>query len=270
MIDGREIALANLMVLDADPPGVVTAAVAAGFDAVTLRLADGTGDPNPLVDDAPTRARTAAPCASTGSACSTSRSSACAPTADVAALEPMLACAAELGARHLLVVSQDPDPRRSARTFAAVADAAAVHGVRAVLEFMVFSAVRTIADAWAILEASERPDAGLLVDPLHLARSGGSPADVAALAAAHPARFPYAQLCDAPATAPGTESRVLFTEAVEDRLLPGEGGLPLRELIAGLPAGVPLSVETPTRALAAAPPAERARRAIAATAALLS
>ena len=38
----------------------------------------------------------------------------------------------------------------------------------------------------------------VLVDPLHLRRSGGTPEDVAACVAAHPDRFTYAQLCDAP------------------------------------------------------------------------
>ena len=93
---------------------------------------------------------------------------------------------------------------------------------------------------------------------------------MAELAGAHPERFPYAQLCDASAAAPGTARRALFDEAVEARLLPGDGELPLAALVAALPAGATLSVETPTRALAAAAPAERARQAMAATRALLS
>ena len=61
MINGREIALANLTLLDTPPPGVVDAAAAAGFDSVTLRLAGGgTGDPNPLMGDTPTRRETIA------------------------------------------------------------------------------------------------------------------------------------------------------------------------------------------------------------------
>ena len=52
-----------------------------------------------------------------------------------------------------------------------------------------------------VLDAVDRPNASVLIDNLHLARTGGTVADVAAVA---PERLPYVQLCDAPANAPGT------------------------------------------------------------------
>ena len=46
---------------------------------------------------------------------------------------------------------------------------------------------------------STGPNGGVLIDGLHLARTGGTPDDVASVA---PYRLAYAQLCDAPAEAP--------------------------------------------------------------------
>ena len=78
------------------------------------------------------------------------------------------------------------------------------------------------------------------IDALHLARSGGSPAAVAALP---PERIAYMQLCDGPVEAPPLED--LAREARNDRLSPGEGQLWLDEVLDALPDGIPISVEVP-------------------------
>ena len=80
-------------------------------------------------------------------------------------------------------------------------------------------------------------------------------ADVAAI---EPNRLPYVQLCDAPAVAPDD----LYTEAVDGRLLLGQGELPIRELVAALPDRTALSMEIRSAALRSAfpDPVERARR----------
>jgi sugar phosphate isomerase/epimerase len=94
---------------------------------------------------------------------------------------------------------------------------------------------------------------------LHFSRSGGLPAHVAGI---DPALLRYAQICDAGADMPGpTDTPALIREARTGRLLPGEGVLPLKELVAVLPAQVPLAIEAPCRATAELPALERARRA---------
>jgi sugar phosphate isomerase/epimerase len=85
-------------------------------------------------------------------------------------------------------------------------------------------------------------EAVICIDPLHLARSGGSPADVKALDAKY---FPYAQISDG-ILEPGEPNPALFGKlGLGTRAMPGEGKLPLREVIAALPPGIPLSVELP-------------------------
>jgi sugar phosphate isomerase/epimerase len=127
------------------------------------------------------------------------------------------------------------------------------------LEFAVYTGVRTLADAARMVVRSKRANASVLVDALHFSRSGGVPAHIAGVA---PSLFRYAQICDASADMPGPhDTAALIREARTGRLLPGEGALPLAELIAALPDGVPLAVEAPCRATAGLPALARAVRA---------
>ena len=75
------------------------------------------------------------------------------------------------------------------------------------------------------------------------------------------------QLCDAPPQRP-TDMQEIIRQARGDRLFPGEGGLDLRGLLGALPADLPLSLEVPVAQKMA--PLERARRAHAATTAILA
>lgn len=98
-----------------------------------------------------------------------------------------------------------------------------------------------------------------MLDSFHLFRSGGSVVDIAAIS---PAWLRYAQFCDAPATSPATMAGT-SEEARFERLMPSDGGLPLREFLAALPVGIPLGLEAPMRRMSASVGAvERARRAL--------
>ncbi|MPY76882.1 MAG: hypothetical protein GEU87_21820 [Alphaproteobacteria bacterium] len=108
-------------------------------------------------------------------------------------------------------------------------------------------------------------NASILVDALHFSRSGGLPSDIAGVDAS---LFRYAQICDAAAVIP-SEPGDLIREARTGRRLPGEGALPLRDLVAALPAAIPLAIEAPVRATADLPPLERAQRAYRSMRALL-
>jgi sugar phosphate isomerase/epimerase len=178
------------------------------------------------------------------------------PEIDIASYAPMFDAAADLGACCVTVSGDDPDAARLAANLAALCELAARFGLRVDLEFMRWRQVGTLGQARAIVERAGSANLAILVDALHLTRSGGSPADVRAL----PAGMVRAvQLCDASSFDPvGDEATIL--EARAGRLPPGDGALPLRELLDALPAGTALGVEMPLPSLAAAERLELAYR----------
>jgi sugar phosphate isomerase/epimerase len=154
--------------------------------------------------------------------------------------ETFVAFAAAVGARLVQVVGWDQSIDRTIENLAAVADLAADVGLDVVLEFMPYSETRTLDDALRTVMATGRRNVRLLLDSLHLFRSGG---DVASVAAADPEYFAVIQLSDAPLKAPDPVN--LRAESRTSRLVPGAGELPLHELMAVLPKDLPISLEVP-------------------------
>ncbi|HEX8373808.1 MAG TPA: sugar phosphate isomerase/epimerase, partial [Geminicoccaceae bacterium] len=174
-------------------------------------------------------------------------------------LAAVLESAGELGALRLSVCGDDPDRSRLVASFAELCDLAAGFGVGVDLECMAWRRVASLPDAVRVVLDAGRPNGGVLVDALHLSRTGGSPGDLRDIP---PGLIRSAQLCDAPAGMPGSTDAII-QEARSGRLPPGEGALPLRELLAELPDGAALSVEVP---MGDGTPAEtRARRVFEAT-----
>jgi sugar phosphate isomerase/epimerase len=185
----------------------------------------------------------------------------------VAIPEGFLEVSARLGARNVLVMSAEPEEARTLDRFCDLCDRAAAYGLSVCLEFAIYTGVRTLAHAADFVGRSKRANASVLVDALHFSRSGGLPAH---LAQVDPSLFRYAQICDAGPDMPApSDTPALIREARTGRLLPGEGVLPLAELVAALPSTAPLAVEAPCRATADLPAVERARRAYASMSALV-
>jgi sugar phosphate isomerase/epimerase len=266
----REISLAHLTVLDTTPPELVTVAAAAGFRHVGIRLTATPSvgvPPYDILSDGPLLRETLARLADTGVAVLDTEFLRFEPDRPVGIPEGFLEVSARLGARNVLVMSAEPDEARTLDRFCDLCDRAAPYGLAACLEFAIYTGVRTLAHAAHVVAKSGRPNASVLIDALHFSRSGGRPAHVASIDAS---RFRYAQLCDAVAEMPGPgDTARLIAEARTGRLLPGDGALPLGELVAALPPALPLAVEAPCRDLAGRPALERARRAHRAMAALL-
>jgi sugar phosphate isomerase/epimerase len=165
-------------------------------------------------------------------------------------------------------MSAELEEARTIERFSELCDRAAQYGLHVGLEFAIYTGVRTLAHAAQVVAESKRANASVVIDALHFSRSGGIPAHIGQV---DPSLFRYAQICDASADMPGpTDTPALIREARTGRLLPGEGVLPLRELVAALPGGVPLAIEAPCRALADLPAVERAKRAYGALSTLLS
>lgn len=160
---------------------------------------------------------------------------------DVTALTGMLDSAAELGAARISVCGDGGDRDGVVEALVSLCDAAAERSLAVDLEIMPWRSVGTLDAALDVLARADRPNAGLLVDALHLSRSGASPAD---LARCDPRLIRHVQLCDAVATRPDTDEE-LIREARGGRLLPGAGALPLLDLLAAAPDEASLSVEIP-------------------------
>jgi sugar phosphate isomerase/epimerase len=157
---------------------------------------------------------------------------------DVRAFRSALELGASLGGRRATVIISDPDERRAADNFAAFCALTETFGISAGLEFMIFSEVKTLAQARRIVELAGHPNGSIAVDVLHLMRTGSSPQELRQL---DPKLIGYVQLCDGPSTPPAD----LWLEAVENRMVPGEGEFPLREFLAAIPAERTISLEVP-------------------------
>jgi len=154
------------------------------------------------------------------------------------------------------------DPRRAAAAVREAGDVAREHGVRLALEHQSQSPqLNRLERVREIVAAAGHPSVGVLADAYHLQRSG----DLRAFEDLPAAELAYFQFSDVPADArPGF---------VLDRLPPGRGVTPFREVFAVLRAkGYRgwLSYEGPNEAAWARDPLEVAREAAAAARALLA
>jgi sugar phosphate isomerase/epimerase len=256
-----DFSLAHLTALSLPPPALIRLAARLGYASVGLRLLAVTdASPGwPLMDDADLLRETKAAVADTGVGVLDIEFVKLTPETDVASLARFMAAGAALGARHVIAAPYDPDLARLADRLAALDALAEAHGMSAVLEFFPWTVVADLHAALTVVEASGRPRAGVLVDALHFDRSGGRPADLAAIP---PSRLPFLHLCDAAACVDRSPDALIAT-ARGDRLAPGEGAIDLVGLLRAMPAGIPVALETPMDALTLrAGPEAVARRAI--------
>lgn len=135
---------------------------------------------------------------------------------------------------------------RTEDEFALLVELARPHGIRILLETCPVLTIRTLAQG-ADLARRLGDDVGLVIDTLHVSRTDEA-ADVALL---DPELIGYVQLCDAPAAAPATPE-LYMDQAMHERQVPGEGELPLAQILAAVPAGVVVSAEVPLRSRRAA------------------
>jgi len=149
----------------------------------------------------------------------------------------------ELGAERINTVSMDPDLERSLDQFGVLAEIAAARGMASSIELCPGLTINNLAGAVAAVRHVGRKDFCLLLDTMHLGRSGATASEIAAL---DPAMIGYVQLCDAPLKPTNPN---YMDEATFDRMVPGEGELPLGEYLTALPRDVVVSLEVPSRTL---------------------
>jgi len=256
----RAIGLAALTVLELPHEEQVRIAAQTGYTHVGLRLVPVAGQPYHHPLDVPTLEKQLL---DTGVRVLDVEVFRLTPETEVSAWESILATAARLRATDLLVHGADADQHRLVNSFGELCDLAARYDLRANLEPMPWVEVSNITKALRILRAAGRANGGLLVDAIHFFRAGDS---LAELANAPREYLHYMQLCDARPETP-SDMQEIIRQARGDRLFPGEGGLDLAGLLRALPADLPLSLEIPYAK--PMPALERARRALAATKAML-
>ena len=254
-----DLSLAALTVLDAGPAGQIRAAAAASFPSVGLRLQPLLATDVIVVGQTSREREVQALLAETGVRVLEVGVFPIRTEVETRHYDPVIVFCGRIGARYLVCPVENPDRLERLQAFRAVCDQALRHNVAALIEFNPYSACRTLADAVEIVEAANRQNAGLVIDAMHLSRSGGSPAD---LATVDPSLLRLVHLCDA-STPPNTaRSRgELRAESRAARRLPGEGALWLDELLDGLPSDVGMSIEAPSATTAHLSAAERAKRA---------
>jgi sugar phosphate isomerase/epimerase len=263
----RPFSLSHLTVLDVGPPDLITLAAEAGFRAIGVRLCSPTagGIEYPLQPGSSAMRETRQRMADLDVQVSDIVVVRLASDTDVDTYAVAFEAGAELGARRVCVNIDDPERARVIDRFGALCDLAAPYGLALDLEFMLWRPVARLEDAVDVVRSAGRPNGFVLIDALHLFRSGG---DVAAVAALDPKLIGSVQLCDAPLASPPFSG--IIEEARSDRLLPGEGELPLLDLLAVLRDDIPTAVEVPmTRRHPSLGPRERASRVHAATEGLL-
>lgn len=253
----KSLTLAHLTI-GAAPELTVDAAAAAQFGAVGLRICGRRpGDPfaTPLVGHPAAASALRRRAEDQGVRISNVSAYQFYPEVTWDDIAPVIETTVLLGAGIVVVNGFHPDEAAFVQIFSRYCAAAKDAGLRVALEFLPYSAVRNLNAALRIVEASGSPSAGLLLDALHLERSGGSPSDLTAI---DPARIVFAQLCDAMRSQRPRSDEALMHEARLARLPAGEGELPLYDFLDALPTGLEIEYEVARKDLSERTPVDKA------------
>ncbi len=256
----KNLTLAHLTI-GATPMDTINAAAAAGFGATGIRICGRRpGDPfaTPVVDTPETIRELRQRAADLGVRLSNASGYQFYPDVSLGQVAPVVEATAELGIGVLVANGFDPDEARFTDVFSRYCELAEKARIRVALEFLPYSGVRNLDAALRIIEASGSRTAGVLLDALHLERSGAAPHVISEIA---PERIVFAQLCDALTWQGPKSDEALLQEARGARLPAGEGDLPLFDFLDALPADCEIEYEVARKDKAGCTPIEKAKAA---------
>ena len=234
-----KLSLDSLTLTDTAPAVAIRAAAEAGFDACSLWIIPPALFPLPLLTPAMER-ECAAVIADTGLEVIALEVFDLHSLAGVEGAKHLLEMGARLGGKAALAINySNADRGQAAEILAAYAELARGFGLATNLEPVCGGKSQTLAEAQDLIRRSGA-DVGLCFDPHHLIRSGDG---LAELEAVGPGLIRYVQVCDGPIPQP---SGIAETEAVCERLYPGDGDFPLVELLRAAPRDVPIGIECPS------------------------
>lgn len=234
-----KLCLDTLTLTDTEPVDLIRAAGSAGFDYASLWVQAPALFPRQLLTPEKASACRAA-LAETGIQAGPLEVFDLHSAEAIASYRPALELGAQLGARSASAINVfNPDPSLVADLFARFAEIAREFGLAVTLEPLATFATATLAQARDIIRASG-VDAGIVLDAFHLAREGGTAADVQAMESG---LIRYVQLCDGALSATPEVTR---HESVYERLYPGDGAFPLVELLRDAPTNITWGIEAPS------------------------
>jgi 4-hydroxyphenylpyruvate dioxygenase len=131
-----------------------------------------------------------------------------------------------LGSRVIISTTScpgTPDDHLAYENYLEICGRAGERGLVAGLEFMPWAGVKTMMDAWRLVERVSHPAAGVVLDIFHLVKGGSGLEEIRNIPAEKIAIVHLNDLLDT--------GEDLLTLCRNRRLLPGEGNFPLREFI---------------------------------------
>ena len=158
----------------------------------------------------------------------------------------LVEAACEIGAKNILVVSSLHSSIETADQLSYLCSLAEAGNITICLEFMKFTSVKSLSDALEIIKLIDAHNIGILLDLLHVVRSGTTMSEIAAC---DPNLFPYVQWCDGNQQPIGWSDSELITDALDDRLIPAQGELNALEFESLFDEGVPFSIEVRSKKL---------------------
>jgi sugar phosphate isomerase/epimerase len=169
-----------------------------------------------------------------------------APGIDVRSYTADLDVMAELRIPRINTVSLEPDRARTFDELAGLTALAAERGINTCVEPVVGLSIADLPSAIAAVEYVDRDEVSVLIDTMHVARFGASADDLRSIP---PERIGYIQLSD---TTMQKRMKHYAEEAMFERMAPGEGELPLLEMLTALPQDRVVGLEIPMRSRAEA------------------
>lgn len=163
---------------------------------------------------------------------------------DPSTAEPLIALAAELGARTIVALHVIAgDEYQAAEELASLAALAGQYGLNVSLEPISMGLTRTPAEGARVVELSRASNAGLTLDLLHLVRTGTAIETIADL---NPALISSVQLCDGAAE---IDPALAIEEAGYERGIAGSGSFPIIPFLRHLPDSAVIGMEVPLKSL---------------------
>jgi sugar phosphate isomerase/epimerase len=172
----------------------------------------------------------------------------------------------ELGVKRICTLSVGGEQSFAFDQFALLAEMTGALGMEMAIEFGPCLGITDLWTAAAAVQHVNKPNTRLVIDTMHLYRSGSTASDLLKLGLD---KIGYVQLCDVPVV---STQPSYVEEAKYERMVPGTGELPLIDVLKILPPHIVIGLEVPQRAkaLAGVGPRERLGECVTAAQALLA